>query len=295
MGADPASSPLLGGAVNRPLARVEDLARELVRSLPPSSRAGRSCRPRRPPTSSPPTAPRREGDRVIPLAGIWRDERFPDPRAGQAAGAQRRDRRGGRLPDDDHRALEYTATPKGVAGRDLDAGQRELLLALLGTYFDRVPDASRPSPLRRRRARRRPLRLGRPDGARARTTTGSRDRGCSSSGTTPSAAPTTRTRSGATPRPTSASTCWRRTAAATTDDRFPSSGGDLIGGVQRRHELRHALEPARCSTALSDAESPARGSGCRPHGSAGMPDHEREARDVTPRISAIRPTQNRTK
>src|SRR6478609_1584132 len=33
MGADPASSPLLGGAVNRPLARVEDLARDLVRSL----------------------------------------------------------------------------------------------------------------------------------------------------------------------------------------------------------------------------------------------------------------------
>src|SRR3954470_9032870 len=35
MGADPAVSPLLGGSVNRPLARVEDLARELVRSLRP--------------------------------------------------------------------------------------------------------------------------------------------------------------------------------------------------------------------------------------------------------------------
>jgi Protein of unknown function (DUF3500) len=33
LGADPASSPLLGGAVNRPLGRVEDLARELVVSL----------------------------------------------------------------------------------------------------------------------------------------------------------------------------------------------------------------------------------------------------------------------
>src|SRR4051812_7933896 len=33
MGADPASSELLGGAVNRPLGRVEDLARDLVRSL----------------------------------------------------------------------------------------------------------------------------------------------------------------------------------------------------------------------------------------------------------------------
>ena len=35
MGADPAVSPLLGGGLNRPLGRVEDLARELVRSLHP--------------------------------------------------------------------------------------------------------------------------------------------------------------------------------------------------------------------------------------------------------------------
>src|ERR1700728_1008770 len=33
MGADPAVSPLLGGALHRPLARAEDLARELVRAL----------------------------------------------------------------------------------------------------------------------------------------------------------------------------------------------------------------------------------------------------------------------
>src|ERR671922_2062484 len=33
LGADPAASPLLGGAVLRPLGAVEDLARELVRSL----------------------------------------------------------------------------------------------------------------------------------------------------------------------------------------------------------------------------------------------------------------------
>ena len=35
MGADPASSPLLGDVLNRPLGRLEDMARELVRSLPP--------------------------------------------------------------------------------------------------------------------------------------------------------------------------------------------------------------------------------------------------------------------
>jgi hypothetical protein len=35
LGTNPASAPLLGGAVHRPLARVEDLARELVSSLSP--------------------------------------------------------------------------------------------------------------------------------------------------------------------------------------------------------------------------------------------------------------------
>src|SRR5919202_1899687 len=34
LGADPASASFLGGALNRPLGQVEDLARELVRSLP---------------------------------------------------------------------------------------------------------------------------------------------------------------------------------------------------------------------------------------------------------------------
>src|SRR5215207_3469768 len=35
LGANPATSPLLGGAVNRPLAQMEDLGRDLVRSLRP--------------------------------------------------------------------------------------------------------------------------------------------------------------------------------------------------------------------------------------------------------------------
>ena len=38
LGANPAASPLLGGGVLRPLGATEDLARELVRSLPPRAR-----------------------------------------------------------------------------------------------------------------------------------------------------------------------------------------------------------------------------------------------------------------
>lgn len=146
MGADPASAPLLGGAVNRPLARVEDLARELVRSLPADLAARAVLLDRAP--SDFVTANRTtvsEGDRVIPLAGIWRDERFPDDSEQhklQALSDAIDD--AAAYTGDDHRTVEYTASPKGVAGRDLDAAQRELLLSLLGTYFGRVPDSVSP-------------------------------------------------------------------------------------------------------------------------------------------------------
>ncbi|XVU22456.1 DUF3500 domain-containing protein [Actinoplanes sp. CA-054009] len=139
MGADPATSPLLGGAVNRPLSRVEDLARELARSL--GERAVLS--PKAP--SDLVTGNRgtiAEGDRVIPLAGIWRAP-FADPAewARLRAASDAIDDAAGYGPSE-HEALEYTARPKGVAAADLDSGQRDLLDALLGTYFGRVPVAT---------------------------------------------------------------------------------------------------------------------------------------------------------
>ena len=145
MGADPASSPLLGGAVSRPLARVEDLARALVRSLPPEL-GGAVLLDRAP--SDVVTANRAavsDGDQVIPLAGIWRDSRFPDDTEQDKLQAlsDAIDEAAGLTPAD-HRTIQYTARPKGVAGSDLDRGQRDLLLALLATYFDRVPDSVSP-------------------------------------------------------------------------------------------------------------------------------------------------------
>jgi Protein of unknown function (DUF3500) len=141
MGADPAVTPLLGGAVNRPLARVEDLARELVRSLRPELAARAVLLSRAP--SDFITANRTsvaEGDRLIPLAGIFRDERFPDA-AEQAKLQALSDAIDvtSAYEDADHAAVEYTLAPKGVPAAELDAGQRELLRALLGTYLDRVP------------------------------------------------------------------------------------------------------------------------------------------------------------
>jgi Protein of unknown function (DUF3500) len=145
MGADPATSALLGGAVHRPLARVEDLARELLRSLPPELATNAVLLPKAP--SDVVTANRThvsDGDRVIPLSGIWRGQ-FGD-RVEQArlqAGSDAIDAATG-FEDADHRILEYTIAPKGVPATELDTTQREVLRALLGTYFNRVPAAVSP-------------------------------------------------------------------------------------------------------------------------------------------------------
>ncbi len=149
MGADPASSVLLGGAVNRPLARVEDLARDLVRSFSPELTARAVLLPKAP--SDFVTANRTtvsEGDRMIPLAGIWRDARFPDPvEQDKLQALSDRIDEAAAFNDGDHRAVEYTPAPKGAAGAELNTGQREVLRLLLDTYFGRVP--AEVSPLAR--------------------------------------------------------------------------------------------------------------------------------------------------
>ena len=70
LGANPAVSPLLGDIVNRPLAQVEDLARELVRSLHPELADPSRPAPARP--SDVVTVNRTmvtDGDRLLPLVG----------------------------------------------------------------------------------------------------------------------------------------------------------------------------------------------------------------------------------
>ena len=146
MGADPASSPLLGEMLHRPLGRVEDLARELVSSLPAGLAARAVILPKAPPDLV--TANRSsisEGDRAIPLTGVWRGERFLDPAEQERIQAlsDAIDAAAG-FDENDHRAVEFTAIPKGLPAAELDDRQRALLRALLGTYFGRVPDGVSP-------------------------------------------------------------------------------------------------------------------------------------------------------
>jgi hypothetical protein len=141
LGADPATSPLLGGAAHRPLGRVEDLGRDLVLSLRPALAARAILLPKAP--SDFVTANLTyvsDGSRVIPLADLWRNERFTDPVTQaklQALGDAIEEVTG--LSGAGQAAVAHSIKPRGVPAGELDAEQREMLRALLATYLDRAP------------------------------------------------------------------------------------------------------------------------------------------------------------
>ncbi|MEV5895093.1 DUF3500 domain-containing protein [Nonomuraea fuscirosea] len=136
LGADPAASPLLGGATLRPLGAAEDLARDLVRSLSPELAARAVLLDRAPDDIVTGNGPRID-DRVILRSELWRPGPHTPDRAGNPATG---------LHGADREAVALTPSPKGVPGAELDATQRELLRALLGTYLDRVPRGVSPLP-----------------------------------------------------------------------------------------------------------------------------------------------------
>ena len=141
LGADPASSPLLGPHPLRPLEGVEDLARELTRSLDARQRPVAVVTPRAPSDlvlvnrASP-----RDGDEPRPLPDIWRG-RLPGEFHDLAVRIQEAADVAIPLTVDDLAAMSFTTTPKGLAAREMNVGQREMLNTLLRRYVDRLPDA----------------------------------------------------------------------------------------------------------------------------------------------------------
>ena len=146
LGANPATSPLLGGAVNRPLARVEDLGRDLVRSLRPELAARAILLPNAPSDFVTINLTYvTDGNRVIPFAGMYRDERFPDPvEEAKAQSLGEAISKETELSDADQEAVAYSTEPKGIPAAELDAEQREILRALLATYLNRAPAGVSP-------------------------------------------------------------------------------------------------------------------------------------------------------
>jgi Protein of unknown function (DUF3500) len=141
LGANPAASPLLGGAVNRPLARMEDLGRDLVRSLRPELAARVILLTKAPADFV--TANRTDvtdGNRVIPLAGLYRDARFPNPVEQARLQSLSEVIEGvAELSNPELEAVAYSIEPQGIPATELDAEQREMLRTLLATYLDRAP------------------------------------------------------------------------------------------------------------------------------------------------------------
>jgi hypothetical protein len=139
-GADPASAPLLGPHPLRPLAGVEDLARELTRSLSSDLRDIAVVSPRAPTdlvgSNRPSLA---DGDVPIALPLIFR--RPFDSEVGEAMHrAQARLEESTGVDSSDLEAMSFTHRPKGLAAKAMDADQRGMLDALLRLYVDRLPD-----------------------------------------------------------------------------------------------------------------------------------------------------------
>ena len=145
LGADPASSELLGGARLRPLGRVEDLARDLVRSLPAQLRDRAVLLDKAPPdlVAANRTDPE-DGDSWIPLAGIWRAPFAADTEQAKLETMSDGIEERAAFGDAEQEAVVLRRVPKGVPAAELGAEQRELLRALLGTYLGRVPESLSP-------------------------------------------------------------------------------------------------------------------------------------------------------
>jgi hypothetical protein len=145
LGADPAVSPLLGPPPLRPLGGTEDLARELVRSLDPGQ-AGRAILLDRAPAdivggNRPHLA---DGDQMMYLRDVWRRP-FTEPELAERIAQMDADaERASGYDTGDYRRLALTSAPRGLPAQELDAGQRDLLRALLATYLGRVPDGLSP-------------------------------------------------------------------------------------------------------------------------------------------------------
>jgi Protein of unknown function (DUF3500) len=142
LGADPASSPLLGPHPLRPLAGVEDYGRELVCSL---------TIPQRKIAIVSPVAPidlvggnrstLRHGDKPPPLAQIWRAPFDPESDEGRRIEAIERTLEAKVGVEPAHlEAVRFSAEPKGISANSFSPGQRALLRRLLDTYLQRMPE-----------------------------------------------------------------------------------------------------------------------------------------------------------
>ena len=140
-GADPAETPLPGGTVLRPCAALEDLGRELVRSLDPGQLAAATLSGQAPPdivTGNRPALA--DGAWVVSARELFRDaDDFPgQPLLRRLESRHEADERA--LAPATVEALRWPRTPVGLPRRLMRPDQSDALTALLRAYLDRLPD-----------------------------------------------------------------------------------------------------------------------------------------------------------
>jgi hypothetical protein len=141
-GANPANAPLLGSHLLRPLAAVEDLGRQLVRSLNEQQRALAMLTDVAPVDLVSVNRAQfglGDGDLPLPLSDIWRG-RFTGAMAERVDRMQRDEEERAGLRPEHLEATRLTRTPQGLCVRELFVDQREILRALLDCYVGRMPD-----------------------------------------------------------------------------------------------------------------------------------------------------------
>jgi hypothetical protein len=139
-GADPASAPLLGPHPLRPLEGVEDLARELTRSLSADQRGVAIVSPHAPTDLvGGNRSALNDGDKPIPLPLIFRRP-FDGEVGERLQGAQGRLEAITGVGPADLEAMSFTHQPKGLAARAMNGDQRAMMDAVLRLYVDRLPD-----------------------------------------------------------------------------------------------------------------------------------------------------------
>ena len=136
-GSNPADTPLGGSNTLRPLAGIEDLARELMHTLDDHQMNHVLLTP-----TAPPDIVQLNRPYVLDNALPWRLEDVEDTEAvvSQFATMERFAAEQG-VTMTDLEAVRYSAaTPSGLATGDMNAAQREIMHALIGEYIHKMPD-----------------------------------------------------------------------------------------------------------------------------------------------------------
>jgi hypothetical protein len=139
-GSNPAEAHGVGPSLLRPLAGEEDLGRELLHALDADQRRIAVLAP---------VAPRdivQANRPVVEVGALPRpaDQLFgqgvPDADVRQFMGVNSQGRTAPPSAEEYMERLRYPATPKGLAGAQMSAAQRQVLVGLIRQYVDRLPE-----------------------------------------------------------------------------------------------------------------------------------------------------------